>query len=190
MNYTIIYIKIRAILFMNNISSILVIESLYEDQSYVYLKSLKKYLFRQIKMFVDEESITAQYLNDTLKIVHHQTINKDDQQISLVNIRRRKFQLLVDYLVAMPRTPQSLQELINECRYRYANDSREQLKIKEFEEQNFGANNAIKWYTRDSFVYRLLNEVCRSESINLIYAFRSFISNLYNQLKSLPRTNR
>jgi hypothetical protein len=63
--------------------------------------------------------------------------------------------------------------MINECRLCYENDLIEQDKIKDLEE-NYSVNEAISWYTIDSFLFRILNKAFRTENIDIIFKFRFF----------------
>ncbi|CAF1305163.1 unnamed protein product [Didymodactylos carnosus] len=74
--------------------------------------------------------------------------------------------------------------MLNECRLYYKDDVTEQQKIDDFE-TNYSAKNAIRWYTRDCFVYRLLNKAFRTQNIEIIFKFRFFLTDLYNQLNEL-----
>jgi hypothetical protein len=60
-------------------------------------------------------------------------------------------------------------------------DPNEQAKIDQFEE-SYRADSAIRWYTKDSLLYRLLNAALRQENIDMIIDFRYFIIDLYEQL--------
>jgi tetratricopeptide (TPR) repeat protein len=73
-------------------------------------------------------------------------------------------------------------ELINLCKKIYENNSHEFKLIREFEE-NYSPNQALWWYTRESFLYRLLNKALRIRNIDLLYLFRFFIRDIENQLK-------
>jgi tetratricopeptide (TPR) repeat protein len=73
-------------------------------------------------------------------------------------------------------------ELINFCRIIYKNNFNELNIIKEFEE-NYLPNQALWWYTRESFLYRLLNKALRIKNIDLLFLFRFFIRDLENELK-------
>ena len=54
--------------------------------------------------------------------------------------------------------------------------------IYEFE-NNYSTNQAIWWYTRESFLYRLLNKAFRTDNIDLLFHFRFFICDIEKQLK-------
>ncbi|CAF3727623.1 unnamed protein product [Rotaria sp. Silwood1] len=77
----------------------------------------------------------------------------------------------------MPDKSTSKIEMINECRLCY--------EIKDFE-QNYSVDEAISWYTRDSFLFRTLNKALRTENIDIVFKFRFFfLTDLLNQLKFL-----
>ena len=72
-------------------------------------------------------------------------------------------------------------DLINLCKTHYEKNARELSIIHDFE-RNYSAERAIWWYTRQSFVYRLLNKALRVQNIHLIYLFRFLIRDLHTQL--------
>jgi hypothetical protein len=64
------------------------------------------------------------------------------------------------------------------------NNAKQLEKIDDFE-RNYQSEDATKWFTKDSFLYRLLNESLRIERINSIVKMRYFIHDLHNQLAQL-----
>ncbi|CAF1447726.1 unnamed protein product [Rotaria sordida] len=87
-------------------------------------------------------------------------------------------------MLRLDRTEFARDELLEVCRERYLNDSIELKRIDYFE-QTYDAKNAIKWYTTDCFIYRIINESLRIESIDLIFKLRYFINDLHNQLAQM-----
>lgn len=74
--------------------------------------------------------------------------------------------------------------MIDELR-RVSSDNDIVLKqINDFE-KDYHSNAAIQWYTRDSFLYRLINRALRYEDIELIIKYRFFIIDLYQKLDEL-----
>ena len=53
--------------------------------------------------------------------------------------------------------------------------------IEEFK-RNYISSDAINWYTRQSFVYQLINRALRTEDSEALYIFRFYISDLSRQL--------
>jgi len=55
-------------------------------------------------------------------------------------------------------------------------------QISEFE-KNYTASNALSWYTRNSFLYRIINKALRTQNMIYIFKCRFFIIDLFQQLK-------
>ncbi|CAF1048341.1 unnamed protein product [Didymodactylos carnosus] len=124
------------------------------------------------------------------------------QDLSEERINFLWFQLLIDILIHVSNTDdqfsksESKKELIQKCRYHYKNNFTELKKIDEFTQQ-YLPSKVIYWYTRDCFMYRLLNKAFRTQDITMILKFRFFISDLYeklyqmhkNYIQTLPMNN-
>ena len=78
---------------------------------------------------------------------------------------------------------QAKQDMLTQCRIYYHGNEAEQRRIDEFAKEN-NTENIIHWYTRDAFVYRLVNKALRTLNIDVIFEFRFFIIELYRQLKT------
>jgi hypothetical protein len=94
------------------------------------------------------------------------------------------FQLLMDMLLRLDQNKYAKDELLLFCRSKYSYNLTELRKIDDFEE-SYRSEDAAKWYTRDSFLYRLLNESLRIETIDPIVKMRYYIHDLHNQLAQL-----
>ncbi|CAF0920693.1 unnamed protein product [Adineta steineri] len=105
-----------------------------------------------------------------------------DKSTNELNGEFLQSQLLIDCLVRMKPNLTDKTELINICKNIYANNLNELNLIKEFED-NYRLNQAIWWYTRESFLYRLLNKALRINNIDLLFLFRFFIRDIQQQLK-------
>ncbi|CAF3102904.1 unnamed protein product [Rotaria socialis] len=91
-------------------------------------------------------------------------------------------QLLVDALKQMPQTEDAKRDMLDRCSD-YYRTNRVELKRIELFHNSYTSDRAIEWYTRDSFVYRLLNKALRTEDIDLLYLFRFYIIDLCSQLE-------
>jgi tetratricopeptide (TPR) repeat protein len=91
-------------------------------------------------------------------------------------------QLLIDCLIGMKSNSTDKIELISLCKKEYEGNN-EELKILEEFEQNYSPIDALWWYTRQSFLYRLLNKALRVQNIDLLYLFRFFIRDIEQQLE-------
>ena len=79
-------------------------------------------------------------------------------------------------------------ELISICRQFYRGNEFELGLIDEFE-KSYSTDRALWWYTKESFVYRLMNKAMRTLSIDLLFAFHFFIRDLEQQLEQRKCTS-
>jgi tetratricopeptide (TPR) repeat protein len=91
-------------------------------------------------------------------------------------------QLLIDCLSRMKATDNDKDELAVLCKKIYEENQNQQAIIDEFK-NTYSSDQAIRWYTRDSFLYRILNKALRIQDTNLLFLFRFFILDIENQLK-------
>ncbi|CAF1615792.1 unnamed protein product, partial [Didymodactylos carnosus] len=95
------------------------------------------------------------------------------------------FQLLIEILIMMEYpNDEAKNDMLEICRKQYQNNPIEISRIEEFKD-TYTPKDAIKWYTRDCFLYRLLNKALRIENFDIIYKFRHIISDIYQQLKQM-----
>ncbi|CAF4042467.1 unnamed protein product, partial [Adineta steineri] len=55
-------------------------------------------------------------------------------------------------------------------------------KLNEFE-KDYSPENALWWYTRESFFYKTLNAALRKQTIDMMFLYRSYISDIHRQLQ-------
>ncbi len=72
-------------------------------------------------------------------------------------------------------------EMLDKCRKYYQGHHRMLLDINNFE-KDYYPNKSIEWYTKETFVYKLINKALSTRDIKQLYLFRYFIANLSNQL--------
>ena len=58
--------------------------------------------------------------------------------------------------------------------------------VDEFEEQS-EKDRAIEWYSKESFIYKLINKAFRSEDLSSFFLFRLFIGDLSDSIASERR---
>ena len=92
--------------------------------------------------------------------------------------------LFVTILVQAPTTLFSKELLLNHCKSQLQNNNEEMIKFKKFE-RTYTSETAIRWYSRDSFLFKLVNQALRTENISDILKVRLFIHDLHNQLKDV-----
>ncbi|CAF1335730.1 unnamed protein product [Rotaria sordida] len=129
---------------------------------------------------------------------------KTVRDLSKDNARFLWHQLLIDIFIKMPYNDQAKDEMLLECRQYYGiphkdDEDREENMVniamnnydKKAEkdmidfEKNYNPMEALKFYTNDSFLYRLFNRAFRTENIDLLFIFRFFLADMYKHLQKL-----
>jgi tetratricopeptide (TPR) repeat protein len=72
-------------------------------------------------------------------------------------------------------------EFISQCRLIYKTNKSCLTVLNEFVE-NYESEHSLRWYTRDSFIYRLLNKALRIQNIDLLFLFCFYIRDIEKQL--------
>jgi hypothetical protein len=67
--------------------------------------------------------------------------------------------------------------MINMCRQYYQDNLKEWRSIEQFK-QEYEGDNAIHWYMKKSFIYKMVRKALRNEDINQLHIFR-FLSKIY-----------
>jgi hypothetical protein len=91
------------------------------------------------------------------------------------------FQLFKEVIHHMAHTNEAKSDMIIQCKKDYLGNNPALEDIKKFELE-YTANDAIKWYTEDTFVYRIINKILRTENIDAFFAYRFFITDLCKQI--------
>ena len=143
-------------------------------------------------IFVDQQKLISKLSKDVLVIMKQTLITifeiNDTNERSTMALQEQQSSyvwwhtLLGTLVVRDPLdTTNAKLELVEECKLYYKSNKRELQKIKEFNE-TYSSTDAIKWYTYDSFLYRLVNKALRTQDIDIIFKFRFFLNDLYRQL--------
>ncbi|CAF2357421.1 unnamed protein product [Rotaria sp. Silwood2] len=114
------------------------------------------------------------------KIVHEKLTT--DLQGHLVHS-----QLLINCLLQVKSDVSDKNELISLSKNIYRKNRNEMKIIEEFE-RDYSPDRAIWWYTRNSFLSRLLNKALRTQNIDILFLFQFFIVDIRQQLEKYRRT--
>ncbi|CAF4518106.1 unnamed protein product [Rotaria sp. Silwood2] len=87
------------------------------------------------------------------------------------------FHIFKHVVIRLPHDEYAKQETLDASRHYYRKNIQELKRIDDFE-QVFRSEEAIKWYTKNSFVYRLINKALRTEDVEQMYTLRYFIQDL------------
>ncbi|CAF1685015.1 unnamed protein product, partial [Adineta ricciae] len=118
------------------------------------------------------------FANQTLKSVRALTFSEDMTSCDAFY----SYILFLELLKQMPQTKQAKHFMLNKCRDYYRNDKKQSSLIESFRE-TYTSDQAILWYIKDSFIYRLVNRAFRTEDITLWYLFRFYLIDLCKQLE-------
>jgi hypothetical protein len=137
---------------------------------------------------------TEQQLIEEVKYAHDQ-LSKQMVIFSIYNHKNKEkrdltheagsflfFQLFKAAFKKLPKNSESKKLMISKCRSYYKGNAKVLKNITDFE-VNHKSNEALRWFTKDSFLYRLINKALRTENINTLYHFHFYIVDLSTQLE-------
>ncbi|CAF3670551.1 unnamed protein product [Adineta steineri] len=123
--------------------------------------------------------------------INTSSLNENKIEQSLTNLHCNTLTILwyhyfICYLIKYPNSDmEKLKQLmIKQCRLEYENNKSELIKINDFDRQ-CSNESILNWYTKDSFVYRLLNKAFRTRNMNFICQFQYFFIGLYQKFQEL-----
>ncbi|CAF0991673.1 unnamed protein product [Adineta steineri] len=91
-------------------------------------------------------------------------------------------QLLIDCLLRLTSNEMDKNELIDYYEKAYEGNHAELDKLNEFQKE-YSPEKALWWYTRESFFYKTLNAALRKQTIDMMFLYRSYISDIHRQLQ-------
>ncbi|CAF3438628.1 unnamed protein product [Rotaria sp. Silwood2] len=158
------------------------------EVSELHSNLLDEYPRKIVDIYTDRDNLIKS-ITDTMKLIEKQDMvfrMFDCKQKSTRNLTKESAsflwnQLLVDVLRKMPTDEQAKNDMLDYCSAYYRNNRQELKKIESFR-TSYTPNDAVKYYTAESFLYKLLNKALRTEDITLLYTFRLFIIDLCAQL--------
>lgn len=180
----------------------------YEQIDVIYIFSTRKLSddqswvedFRKIKgIFENMKLIPNRFLEDSTE--------KEDQSIAISilsssditssDVNRQDpsfmyFQLIKDILLNdqfSESEEDTRQEMIQFCQQMYKDDPTAIVILDEFEE-TYIPELSIYWYTRESFLYQMLNKALWTPQPDVLYKIRYFLRHLYYQILSQANAQR
>jgi tetratricopeptide (TPR) repeat protein len=109
----------------------------------------------------------------------HSTINLNELDQSFMYS-----QLLKEILLEREYDAKEKEQFIDFCRLYYSDNVGELEVINEFE-QKYPAPSSIWWYTRDCFIYTILNKALRILDVQIILKMGFLVRNLHVQINQL-----
>ena len=115
-------------------------------------------------------------------------LQKSVRQLDPMHASYTSLMGLLDVFISLTRNDDreiTKKDFLSNCRSMYGDNSVQLQTIDRFAEEYQNCAQAIEWYTRDSFVYRLINQALRSQNPDIIYKYRFFINDLMHHLDLL-----
>ncbi|CAF0933258.1 unnamed protein product [Adineta steineri] len=94
--------------------------------------------------------------------------------------------LFIEILKQTLYKDEAKESMIKQVQSYYQNYSMQPSDIESFR-KDYVPEDAIEWYKKETFVYRLVNEAFRTENSAMWYTFRFYISDLCKQMEEVHR---
>ncbi|CAF2665158.1 unnamed protein product [Rotaria sp. Silwood2] len=91
-----------------------------------------------------------------------------------------------EILLDMKHDQQAIKDLATYCRELYMKNDVETKNINEFE-YNYQPSQAISWYTRECFTYKMLNSALRTLNGDIIIRMGFFLCDVHRQIEALHK---
>jgi tetratricopeptide (TPR) repeat protein len=124
--------------------------------------------------------------DEPLSISIFNSISNEERSSTNINGGFLHFQLLIGGLLRLRYSQTSREEFFDLCKKEYQGNYK-QLSILEDFKESYIPERALYWYTRHSFLFEILNKALRVQDTDLLFLFRFFIQDLYQQLEKLQR---
>lgn len=149
--------------------------SAFRDTSEILISIGTVFRIDSIQSITDVDRSTG-YWEIYLTVCHNSSNIIDTDDFDLVLL------YMVDILSHLSsRTEKINEKMFQRCRLYCAGNDVELLKLDHFK-TNYCANDAIREYTKDTFLYRVLNRALRTQDMGIILDLRYFVLDLYKQL--------
>ncbi|CAF3020008.1 unnamed protein product [Rotaria sp. Silwood2] len=98
-------------------------------------------------------------------------------------------QLLKEILLEMPHDDNEKTNFVNFCNQKYTNNESQMKIVIEFDQQ-YNKTSPIWWYTRECFLYWMLNTALRTHDTDTILKMGFFLRDLHGQIEKLYLQNK
>jgi tetratricopeptide (TPR) repeat protein len=137
----------------------------------------RKELIAQIK--ADENARSK--IEEPITLTVFTAAQKSEQSTTELNGNFLHSLLLIDALLRLKPDKNDKKELVSFC-HKECKDDDDMDRLSEFAGK-YSPDQAIRWYTYESPLYKKLNEALRTQNIQDLLLFRFFIGDIYEQLK-------
>lgn len=131
-----------------------------------------------IGLFTDQENL-LNIIREKIHLIEKQKLefkffDSEQENLSKESKYFVRHQMLIQIFKQLLRDEQSIQQIVDMCHDYYQNNECQLKKIEEFKE-NYTRENVLEWFNHKSFIYKLLNKAFRTNNIEVLYIFRSFM---------------
>ncbi|CAF1510433.1 unnamed protein product [Adineta steineri] len=151
-------------------------------------ESIKKWekvigIYRDIEEICRTVQKTIQgYGHDLIPLnIAHASLNTD---LDACNSLSKYRQIIQEVLLSFGRNEQIKQNFINSVRIPYTSNNPILHQIDDFQ-RDYLRSPSVWWYTKESYIYSLLNAALKTQSIDALFMMRRFISDLHNRFNRL-----
>jgi tetratricopeptide (TPR) repeat protein len=148
-----------------------------------------KGVFNDITLICDrfkKETTKNEKENDSCAISFLSSTDINSQDVNRQDPSFMYFQLLKDIILndrLMESDEQTKNDMLSYCRSVYVDNPNTIVILDEFE-KDFIPELSIYWYTRECFLYKMLNKALWTPQPEVLYKLRYFIRHLYYQILS------
>ncbi|CAF0759928.1 unnamed protein product [Adineta steineri] len=137
---------------------------------YDTIRSLSEQLGKDVKT-IDSSLLNFEIMEKALS----KNLSKESQQ----EVMFMYDQLFRNIVLKAP--DENMEDMYEFCEEKYRANHKAQAFIKELR-TTYTANDSIKCYTRDEFLYGMLNKALRTHQYDMLYVLRVFIRHLHEQI--------
>ncbi|CAF3265936.1 unnamed protein product [Rotaria sp. Silwood2] len=95
-------------------------------------------------------------------------------------------QISKEILLDMEHDQKTIKDFVKFCQEEYLGNAQETKIIEEFE-RNYEPSKAIWWYTRQCFIYKMLNRALRTLDSNIMIRIGFFLCDIHRQVEQLHK---
>ncbi|CAF4104010.1 unnamed protein product [Rotaria sp. Silwood1] len=147
---------------------------------FLYSLQIKNIYTNINKLLEDLKKDVDFYLKQEKEGIFTETHSKDATADAL-GFHGTGWPWFIDVLCHLPYPDNCRQTLINSLKHYYQGKSNELEILREFD-SDYSLENAVWWYTRETFLYRILNRALRQHNIEQMFLLGFFVKDLYLQL--------
>ncbi|CAF1241071.1 unnamed protein product [Rotaria sordida] len=176
--------RIHELIYIDSIYVFCQHKNQYDLWSNKYSK-LKGHLFTEISQLCDQvKQDIRRYQNDLIPI-HMLDNTFTHDQLNQIEPDFMYSQLIKETLINIKYDKNARREFIQYCFIQSNILNINQMNIIHQFENNYEKHSPIWWYTRESFVYEILNKALRTQNIDILIKMGFFIKDLHQQIEDL-----